>query len=195
MNYLGHAVLSPGDRQILTGNMIADHVKGRLALQELPDGIRKGILLHRAIDKFTDEHPATQRAKIWFRETYGLYAGPILDPVYDHFLANDPKHFAAAEDLLQFSAETYAALDENEAYLPAGFKAYFSHMKEYNWLYGYRNVQGLKNSLAGMQRRAKYMPPADEAYQIFISRYYQLAQCYYELMDDAVRFVKVAVNQ
>ena len=79
MNYLGHAFLSFGDGDILTGNMIGDHVKGKIALEQYPDGIKKGIMLHRKIDEYTDLHPATQRAKLPFREVYGLYAGAIMD--------------------------------------------------------------------------------------------------------------------
>ena len=36
MNYLGHAFLSFNNADILTGNMIADHVKGKLALDKYP---------------------------------------------------------------------------------------------------------------------------------------------------------------
>src|SRR4051812_21980877 len=100
MNYLGHAVLSFGDADILTGNMIADHVKGKLALEKFPHGIKKGIELHRKIDAKADSHPATQRGKLLFREHYGLYSGAIMDTLYDHFLANDPKIFPTSETLL-----------------------------------------------------------------------------------------------
>src|SRR5690606_23703046 len=121
MNYLGHAVLSFGDAQILTGNLIGDHVKGRLALDNFPEGIRKGIELHRKIDQFTDDHPASKRAKVLFRESYGLYAGAIVDSLYDHFLANDPKHFASENDLLQFSLHTYKQLETHSSYFPEVF--------------------------------------------------------------------------
>jgi acyl carrier protein phosphodiesterase len=70
MNYLGHAFLSFGDGAVLTGNMIGDHVKGRLALERFPPGIRKGIELHRKIDAKADMHPATLRAKLLFRDLF-----------------------------------------------------------------------------------------------------------------------------
>jgi len=195
MNYLGHAFLSFGDAAILTGNMIGDHVKGRLALNAFPGEVRKGIELHRKIDQFTDDHAASKRAKLWFREDYGLYAGAIIDSLYDHFLANDPKHFPAEGDLLRFSLNTYTQLGEYSNYFPAQFQTYFSYMKEHNWLYNYRTLQGMQRSLNGLHRRAKHMPETDKAYQIFVGHYYQLAQCYYEFIDDAVKFVKVALSQ
>ena len=194
MNYLGHAFLSFGDADILTGNLIGDHVKGKLALEKFPEGIKKGILLHRKIDAYTDDHPATARAKILFREHYRLYAGAIMDSLYDHFLANDPKLFASEANLLSFSHKTYDQLEQNQQYLPEGFAAYFPYMREHNWLYNYRTMQGMQRSLKGLERRAKYMSSTDEAYKIFVGYYYHLNQCYYELIDDLITFVKIELK-
>ena len=195
MNYLGHAYLSFGDANILTGNIIGDHVKGKLVAQELyPPAIWKGIMLHRKIDEFSDNHNATRRAKLFFREDYGLYAGAIMDTLYDHFLANDPKIFANETVLATFTRETYKKLDQNAAYLPESFAAYFPHMKEHNWLYGYRTLKGMERSLIGLFRRAKHMPAPEKAYEIFVGHFYQLNQCYYELIDDMIGFVKNELN-
>jgi acyl carrier protein phosphodiesterase len=194
MNYLGHAFLSFGDAEILTGNMIGDHVKGKLALEKFPDGIRKGIELHRKIDSFTDQHPATQRSKILFREHYGLYSGPIMDSLFDHFLANDPKLFHTEQALYNFSQTVYQQLEDNHKHLPENFAAYFPYMREHNWLYNYRSMQGMQRSLGGLARRAKHMPPPDEAYKIFVGYYYHLNQCYFDLIDDLVNFVKIELK-
>ena len=190
MNYLAHAYLSFGDPDILTGNMIADHIKGKVALEKLPEGIQKGIVLHRKIDEFTDFHPAVQRAKIWFREDYHLYAGAILDCLYDHFLANDPLYFKNEEALKAFSQETYRQLETNAAHFPERFTAYFPNMRQYDWLSNYRNLRGMQKSLGGLEHRAKYMGSADKAYELFITNYYALNQTFFELMDDLVPFVK-----
>ncbi len=196
MNYLGHAYLSFGDTNILTGNMIGDHVKGKLVAQEhYPPEIWKGIMLHRKIDEFSDNHSATRRAKIFFREDYGLYAGAIMDTLYDHFLANDPKMFPGYPELEIFSKETYQKLSVNSAYFPAAFAAYFPHMQEHNWLYGYRTIKGMERSLTGLSRRAAHMPPPEKAYEIFVSQFYQLNQCYYELIDDLISFVKNEIKK
>jgi len=190
MNYLGHAFLSFGDRDILLGNMIGDHIKGLVALGQYPEGVRKGIILHRKIDGFVDIHPATLRSKILFKEEYGLYAGAIMDTLYDHYLANDPKYFANEDVLLAFSQQVYDQLAENEAHFPLVFAGYYPYMKEHNWLYNYHTIKGMEKSLNGLARRAKYMNPIGKAYEIFIANYYHLNQCYYELIDDLIKFVK-----
>jgi len=195
LNYLAHAYLSFGDSEILTGNLIADHVKGRLALEKFPVGIKKGIELHRKIDSFTDVHPATQRAKIWFRGDYGLYSGAIMDTLYDHFLANDPKMFQSDAALLDFTLDVYTKVESQSDHFPEAFAKYFPHMREHNWLYGYKTLQGMQRSLQGLSRRATHMPPVDKAYLTFIAHYYELAQCYYELIDGIITFVKIELSK
>lgn len=190
MNYLAHAYLSFGDGSLLTGNMIADHVKGKVALAKFPSAIQKGISLHRSIDGFTDVHVSINRAKLYFRAAYGLYAGPIVDIILDHFLANDSLHFSSEAALLAFSQETYKKLEENNHWQPPIFANYFPHMKAHNWLYNYRTLSGIKRSLQGLQQRAKYMPPIDEAYKTLVGHYYQLNQCYLEFMPEVIAFVR-----
>lgn len=196
MNYLGHAYLSFGNTDILTGNMIGDHVKGKLVAQDMyPEQIWKGIMLHRKIDEFSDEHPATRRAKVFFREDYGLYAGAIMDTLYDHFLANDPKIFPNARALDDFSQQVYTQLEQNAQWFPKHFAGYFPHMREHNWLYGYRAIKGMERALNGLHRRAVHMPPPQKAYEIFVANYYHLNQCYFELIDDVLPFVKIEINK
>lgn len=194
MNYLAHAYLSFGDAERLTGNMTADHVKGQLALARLPQGIADGIRLHRRIDAFSDTHPAVMRAKVWFREPYHLYAGPVLDTLWDHFLANDAGAFQSEAALKSFSQETYSKLESTAEWHPEVFARYFPHMRAHDWLYGYRSMRGAERSLNGLGRRAKYMPPPEAAYEIFVGRYYQLAQCYFELMQDLLGYVKIEIE-
>jgi len=193
MNYLGHAFLSFGDDELLTGNMIGDHVKGRLALEHFPARIKEGIELHRKIDSMVDKHPAMLRAKLLFREDYGLYSGAIIDTVFDHFLASDPKYFPSQDALMAFTQVVYTSLEQQQAYFPESFAAYFPHMKQHNWLLNYRNLKGIERSLHGLSRRAKYMPPIDKAYSIFVTGYYQLNQCYYDFIDDIIKFARQEV--
>lgn len=175
--------------------MIGDHVKGKMTQSAYPEKIWTGVMLHRKIDEYSDQHDATKRAKVFFRADYGLYAGAIMDTLYDHFLANDPKLFADDVSLDTFSAQVYKQLSDNAAYLPPTFAAYFPHMVEHNWLKGYRVIRGMERALKGLSRRAAHMAPPEKAYEIFVTNYYQLNQCYYELIDDLSAFVKNELNK
>src|SRR5512147_206580 len=86
MNYLAHIFLSGVDRDILIGNFIGDYVKGH-DYDHYSAQIRKGILLHRRIDYFTDNHQIVHQSMNYFAPKYRKYAGIIIDILYDHYLA------------------------------------------------------------------------------------------------------------
>jgi acyl carrier protein phosphodiesterase len=176
MNYLAHAYLSFGHPQILVGNLISDFVKGKKKF-DYSEGIQKGIVLHRQIDWFTDEHQATKLAKDIFRPYYRLYSGAFVDVVYDHFLANDEKEFSE-ESLLAFSANAYETIDPFINELPPRFSMMFPYMKMQNWLFNYRTRWGTEKSFGGLVRRAAYLEESDTAAAIFNENYHQLKQCY-----------------
>ncbi len=86
MNFLAHIYLSGDNDEIKLGNFIGDYIKGN-AYNKYPPLIRKGILLHRKIDYFTDSHPIVRNHKSFFYDKYHKYAGIIIDIIYDHFLS------------------------------------------------------------------------------------------------------------
>ena len=88
MNFLAHIYLSGDDDQIKIGNFMADSIRGH-SYENYPSDIKKGILLHRAIDSFTDMHPIYRKSKHRLHEKYGHYSGVIMDIFYDHFLAKN----------------------------------------------------------------------------------------------------------
>jgi len=94
MNYLAHLYLSGTDEKTMVGNFIGDYVKGS-DWQKFPDDIKKGILLHRQIDTFTDAHAKFREAKILFRAEFGLYSGIVVDFLYDHYLAKNWNNYSS----------------------------------------------------------------------------------------------------
>jgi acyl carrier protein phosphodiesterase len=177
MNYLAHAYLSFNQPQLLAGNMISDFVKGKKKF-EYPDGIQKGIALHRAIDTFTDDHEAIKQAKEVFRPAYRLYAGALVDVVYDHFLATDVNHFTT-ESLKQFATVTYETLELFSPLFPERFAGMFPYMKHQNWLYNYQYHWGIEKSLGGVVRRAVYLTESETAFRLFEEHYEVLKESYH----------------
>ncbi|HEX9514306.1 MAG TPA: ACP phosphodiesterase [Puia sp.] len=190
MNYLAHAYLSFSIPEIAVGNLISDFVKGKKKL-DYPETIQKGILLHRAIDAFTDAHEITRQAKVFFRPDYGLYAGALTDVVYDHFLANDPHEFAGegrdalgpgtgSSDggLAAFAERTYEQLAPFQSLFPEKFARMFPYMRSQNWLYNYRYKEGIFSSFTGLFRRAAYMSDPEKACRLFETHYKELEACY-----------------
>lgn len=176
MNYLAHAYLSFNHPGILVGNMISDFVKGKKQF-DFPDTVQKGIRLHRAIDTFTDQHPATREAKQIFKPAVGAYAGAFIDVVYDHFLAADETELAEP-DLLLFAKGVYTQLAEQQALLPEKFAGMLPYMTSQNWLYHYRSEYGIEKSFGGLVRRAAYLDDASEAFLVFRNEYPALQDYY-----------------
>lgn len=187
MNYLAHAYLSFNDPEIVVGNMISDFVKGKKKF-DYPIRIQAGIMLHRTIDTFTDNHPATREAKEFFRPHYRLYSGAFIDVVYDHFLATDTAEFTEAS-LLGFSQQVYYVLEENKQWLPDRFAGMLPYMKSQNWLFNYRTLWGTQKSFEGLVRRSTYLEESETASRLLEEYYQPLQQCYRHFWKDARPFV------
>ena len=194
MNLLAHAVLSFGNKDILTGNMISDFIKGKKQY-DLSPMIYAGLLLHRAIDAFTDAHDATREMKKFFAPHYRLYSGAFADVSYDYFLANDPAEFLTEKKLLQFSSQCYAQLAENADALGEAFGAMFPYMREQNWLYNYRLLSGIEKSFKGVQRRSRYIQESETAMIIFMENIGEMQPLYNSFYPDVKKFAKQKLGE
>jgi len=188
VNYLAHAYLSFQDSETLVGNLISDFVKGNKKFNYSAH-IQSGIVLHRQIDEFTDNHIATRDAKTYFRSAYRLYSGAFVDVVYDHFLANDASQFPG-DSLPAFSHRCYSQLDQYTDVFPLRFRQMFHYMKLQDWLYNYRRKEGIYNSFAGLVRRARYMDDHKTAFDIFEKNHDQLKACYAAFFPEVYAFAR-----
>lgn len=187
MNYLAHAYLSFRQPELLLGNMISDYVKGK-AKFSYPAAVQDGIMLHRAIDTFTDEHPVNVRARQIFKPVVGLYASAFVDVVYDHFLATDPIAFST-QPLGQFSQWVYKTLEPFQPLFPERFAGMFPYMKSQDWLLNYQHKWGIERSMEGLVRRAKYLEESQPAFQVFEQHYNFLEGCYQHFFPELMLFV------
>jgi acyl carrier protein phosphodiesterase len=192
LNYLAHAYLSFNQPAILAGNLFSDFVKGKQA-DQYPADVRRGILLHRAIDSYTDEHPATREAKNIFKPHYRLYSSAFIDVSYDHFLANDTEHFIG-DSLSTFSQDVYTALDKYLDVCPEPFRQMFPYMKQYNWLYNYRNRSGIERSFEGVVHRSAYLTESQTAFKLFEENYHKLQQYYADFFPAMHEYARKTLN-
>jgi acyl carrier protein phosphodiesterase len=66
MNFLAHLHLAHLADSSLSGNLLADFVRGNPETHYSPDVV-EGIFMHRRIDVMTDNLPQVREAKEWFR--------------------------------------------------------------------------------------------------------------------------------
>ncbi len=153
MNFLAHLYLSGNSDAIKIGNFIADAVKGK-ELDLYEDDIRAGIVLHRKIDSFTDNHPIVKSSKRRLYPNYGKYASVIVDIFYDHFLSSQWRYYAPNISYSKFVQESYQLLLNHQTILPSKVRFFLPKMIEMDWLGGYSSLDGISRTLQGMSERA-----------------------------------------
>ncbi len=153
MNFLAHLYLSENNTDIMIGNFIADHIKGN-KFSHFSEDIKKGIILHREIDTFTDAHPIVRKSKRRLHERYRHYDGVIIDIFFDHFLAKNWKEYSEIP-LNVYASSVYQLLQENINILPEKTQELLPYMIKYNWLYNYQFAKGIQEVLNGMNRRTQ----------------------------------------
>ncbi len=153
MNFLAHIYLSFGDDEITIGNFIADSIRGN-KYKHLPERVQKGIVLHRAIDSFTDAHPIVRKSTKRLHKNYSHYSGIIVDIFYDHFLAKNWNRYSDTS-LGAFVDDFYDLLEDNYEILPVGVHRMMPYMIADNWIFNYSKMDGIGRVLNGMNRRTK----------------------------------------
>jgi acyl carrier protein phosphodiesterase len=188
MNFLAHLYLSGNDEQLMIGNFIADSVKGS-DYRNYPEGIRKGILLHRAIDFYSDNHPAFLKSVERLRPGYHKYAGVIVDIFYDHFLAKDWDEYSE-KPLEQYVREVHALMLKNVVLMPARSLMFLRYAIRTNRLVSYSTPEGIGEVLVGMSRRAKFRSNMELAIKDLQENYSQFEGDFKEFFPDIRRYVR-----
>lgn len=161
MNFLAHIYLSFDDDEISIGNFVADSIRGN-RFQHFPERIRQGIILHRAIDTFTDAHPIPRKSSKRLHRNHSHYSRVIVDVFYDHFLARNWTEYSN-EDLGAFAEKFYGLLHAHFEILPEPTKHLMPYMIRDNWLVNYAKVEGIEQVLNGLYRRTGKKSNMDKA--------------------------------
>lgn len=154
MNFLAHIYLSGDSDFLKIGNFIADSIRGKQYLN-YPLEIQQGIVLHRAIDTYTDFHPIFRKSKHRLVPNYNHYSGVIIDIFYDHFLAKNWNLYSDIP-LEKYAQSFYKLLEQHFDILPLRIQNMIPIMATENWLVKYRSIEGLHQILTQMDRRTGY---------------------------------------
>jgi len=151
LNFLGHLFLSGNDPLVITGNFMADAVKGR-DLSRFDPRLQEGIRLHRRIDSFTDRSRPMHPGREALRVHAGRYAPVVMDLFFDHLLARDWSRWHG-EPLPFFAARMYDLLQVHEHLMPDRTRQMLPFMVSGDWLNSYASLEGLGRALGGLSRR------------------------------------------
>ena len=188
MNFLAHIYLSGDSDEIKIGNFIGDYVKGR-KYEKYPEMVRKGIILHRRIDSFTDRHPVVNRSKYHLKKRFHRYSGVIVDIFYDHFLASEWGMFSK-HPLPQYVINMYEILVSNYFILPNEIKTFLPFFIINNWLESYTSIEGIEGVLRRMTRRTSLPNETTFAISELRKNYHLFRDDFLEYFPQLVEYVE-----
>lgn len=193
MNFLAHIYLSGENDLIKVSNFMADSVKGNDYLNYKGD-FQKGILLHRAIDSFTDANETYRLSKHRLHDNYGHYSGVIMDVLYDHFLAKNWDQFSTIP-LHEYVSNFYKKLIENFDSLPEKTKKLVPYLIEQNWLETYKTIDGIERILWQMSHRIKFRVDLSKAVHELNLYYTQFETEFFAFMEEVKLMCKEKLKE
>lgn len=143
------------------GNFVGDAVKGS-AYNGYPPAMSDGILLHRLIDSYTDNHPAVKEVVQSLKPHFGRYSGILLDIYFDYLLASRFDAFSKMP-LKRYARGFYCAIIRNYRYLPGRFRGFMWHFIGTNRLWKYATKKGIRRALEIMVSVNRIDIPVGEA--------------------------------
>ncbi|CAN5310818.1 acyl carrier protein phosphodiesterase [soil metagenome] len=188
MNYLAHIYLSGDNDNLKIGNFIADAVKGKQFIH-FPPGIQKGIILHRAIDTYTDVHPVVKKSTHRLFPNYRHYSPVITDILYDHFLAANWNRYSNIP-LESYVDDFYRLLEKNNEILPKKIRQFLPYMKRDNWLLSYKTIEGIGKILWQMNQRTGRKSKMNLAINDLQTYYSEFEEEFFTFFQDLEHFTK-----
>lgn len=175
MNFLAHLHLAHLADSSLSGNLLADFVRGNPE-SHFPPEVVDGILMHRRIDVMTDNLPEVREAREWFRHETRRVAPITLDVMWDHFLS---RHWTQLSPDFPLSAFVGYAHTQVAQILPDS-PPRFVNLNEYlwseRWLERYRDMDFIQRVLNGMASRRPRLAALSDSWQDLDTHYVRLEQ-------------------
>lgn len=185
MNYLAHAFLSNNNPDLLVGNFIADHIKGN-NFKGYSEHIQKGILLHRNIDTFTDNHPNFKLAKRVFYKGFEKHSGILIDIYFDYFLATNFTNYTPTS-LNEFCINSYSIYQQHQSLFPILSQQFLHYVIKNNIYKAYGSIDGIEKVLFHLSNRIKHNIWLNESVSLFKQNEAELYYYFSIFFEDAKR--------
>ena len=168
MNYFAHLVLAQPTVESTVGNLLGDFARG-VDRADLPSPINAGLDNHRAVDHFTDSHPAIRDLKQLFQPERRRFAGIALDVYFDHLLM---KHWSRyySSPLHEVIDVFYRRMTAGRPIMPSrNMRNTTSRMVSYDWFGSYREIDSVAHALDRIAGRIRYENRFDNAIEDIIA--------------------------
>lgn len=190
LNFLAHFHLARPTDASRVGGLLGDFVRGNpeALSRQLPKDLVEGIMLHRFIDQFTDQHPSFLSTKKLLDSSRRRFAGIIIDLFFDHFLS---VHWAdySTVPLDAFIAEIHEILERRRNWLPHDVAEMTKRMDRENWLGSYDTIAGIALTLRRVSRRRIFLAPLAGAEKDLAANYQEYERAFQEFYPELLAFV------
>ena len=175
MNYLAHLHLAGNEEESIVGNFLGDFVKGPLNSSALSAEIKKGIHMHRRVDRLADGKIISLLDSQQLNFKYRRYAGICFDLACDHFLAKHWQEFSAISQS-EFSSHRIGLLKDHDHLLNHKAKLVLERMETYRWLENYQNIEFMRQVFKGIHKRFPKENSIDKAFMDLDNNYTKLEE-------------------
>lgn len=187
MNYLGHLFLSNDNFDLIVNNLFGDFVKGS-NLSHYEENIQKGILFHRSIDSFIDNHKSVIELSKILRPDLPKISKVAIDLYFDHLLAKNwsKYHF---ENLNDYIENFYINLSKHhieEDLYSSNFVKFKYDLLKYKFISFYSTEYGLDKMCNGVAKRISFETTLPNGLNIYKKNQKVIEQAFENYMEDAI---------
>ena len=154
MNYLAHFHLAGKKQGHIVGALLGDFVKGPMTGITLPDDIKQGILLHRRIDSFTDQHPAILSLGRTLPCDVHRFKSILTDLFFDYALAKHWDSFCD-EHIEHYEQRVHATLDLHRDHYDSRALQMVDRLQRHQLLANYSEREVLDGIIVNIGKRLR----------------------------------------
>jgi acyl carrier protein phosphodiesterase len=154
MNYIAHAFFSRSYDLFMLGQLLGDFATRR-ALENHADTLIQGVVAHRGLDRFTDDHPAFRKGCSILDKCCHRYSPVVMDVAIDFYLVKNWSDFSAEMTFERFLEKLYSTIHIHEDALPERMKNPATRMRQMDWFSGFASMDGLAIVFYYMAKRVR----------------------------------------
>jgi len=157
--------------------------------ENYPEDLVQGILLHRAIDRFTDSHPVFLESKKLLHPSRRRFAGIIIDIFFDHLLAHSWADYSQVS-LRDFVDDIHSLLSRRSHWLDKELQSIVSKMRDEDWLGTYGTIPGLTLTFERMSQRRDFLAPLIGSEEDLVKHYHSFSKAFQQFYPELLDYVR-----
>ncbi len=184
MNYIAHALIADDFEHFMLGQILGDFAINSV-LEGKHERLIAGVQAHRALDQFTDAHPAFVEGVKILETGVSRYAPVVMDVYMDRVLVMHWERFQPEQPFEAFLLKLYDAIRQFETELPERMRKPANRMRTMDWLSGFSQSNALERVFYYMAKRVRKPHWMSASTECISSNELALERCALKVLSDA----------